>query len=83
MSSSAVRPVLLVDAIVSGATGALLVIAAPMLETWLGLHAPLLRYSGIISLPFALVVGWLSSQAAPSRAAGAAGHYRNARRTAP
>jgi len=69
MPSSTVRSALLVDAIVSGVTGALLVIAAPMLETWLGLPAPLLRYAGLISLPFALVVGWLGSQAAPPRAA--------------
>lgn len=69
MSHSTVRPVLLVDAIVSGATGALLAAGAPLLESWLGLPAPLLRYAGIILLPFALVVGWLGSQAAPSRGA--------------
>jgi len=32
MSNSTVRPVLLVDTVVSGATGALLAIAAPMFE---------------------------------------------------
>lgn len=69
MSNSTVRPVLLVDALVSGATGALLVIVAPMLEAWLGLPAPLLRYAGIILLPFALVVGWIGKQAAPPRGA--------------
>lgn len=59
MSSSTVRPVLIVDALISGATGALLVITAPMLETWLDLPAPLLRYAGIILLPFAGgVVDW-------------------------
>lgn len=69
MSSSTVRPVLIIDALISGATGALLVIAAPMLESWLGLSAALLRYAGVILLPFAMVVGWLGSQAAPPRAA--------------
>lgn len=59
MSSSTVRPVLFVDALISGATGAHLVITAPMLETWLDLPAPLLRYAGIILLPFAGgVVDW-------------------------
>jgi hypothetical protein len=69
MSNSTVRPVLLVDALVSGATGLLLAFAAPMLESWLGLPAPLLRYAGIILLPFALVVGWIGKSAAPPRGA--------------
>ena len=37
MSNSTVRPLLVIDALVSGATGALLAIAAPMLASWLGL----------------------------------------------
>lgn len=69
MSSSRIRFVLLADALVSGATGAVLALAAPWLESWLGLPAPLLRYAGIILLPFAAAVGWLASQAAPPRAA--------------
>ena len=68
MSNSTVRPVLLADALVSGATGLLLAVAAPMLESWLGLPAALLRYAGLVLLPFAAVVAWLGSQAAPPRA---------------
>ena len=68
MSNSTVRPVLLVDALVSGATGLLLAFAAPMLESWLGLPAALLRSAGLVLLPFAVAVAWLGSQAAPPKA---------------
>jgi hypothetical protein len=43
-------------------------VAAPMLEPWLGLPAPLLRFAGIALLPFAAVVGWLGLQTSPARA---------------
>jgi hypothetical protein len=67
MSNSTVRAVLLVDALVSGATGLLLAVAAPVLESWLGLPAALLRYAGLVLLPFAVAVAWLGSQAAPPK----------------
>jgi hypothetical protein len=57
-----VRRLLLADAIVSGATGVLMAAAAPMLESWLGLPAALLRYAGFVLLPFAAVVGRLGMQ---------------------
>lgn len=66
-STSFVRRLLFTDAIVSGATGALMAIAAPILESWLGLPAPLLRFAGIALLPFAAVVGWLALQISPAR----------------
>jgi hypothetical protein len=67
-STSSVRRLLLTDALVSGATGALMAGAAPILESWLGLPAVLLRVAGIALLPFAGVVGWLALQTAPARA---------------
>ena len=42
--------------------------AAPILESWLGLPAPVLRFAGIALLPFAAVVGWLALQTSPARA---------------
>ena len=63
-----VRRLLLTDAVVSGATGALMAVAATLLEPWLGLPAPLLRFAGIALLPFAAVVAWLGLQNAPARA---------------
>ena len=41
--------------------------AAPILESWLGLPVPLLRFAGIALLPFAALVGWLALQASPAR----------------
>ena len=68
-SASFVRRLLLTDSLVSGATGAVMAGAAPILESWLGLPAPLLRFAGIALLPFAAVVGWLALQTSPARAA--------------
>ena len=62
-----VRRLLLTDAVVSGATGALMAVGATLLEPWLGLPAPLLRFTGIALLPFAAVVAWLGLQNAPAR----------------
>jgi hypothetical protein len=67
-STSFVRRLLLTDALVSGATGALMAGAATLLESWLGLPAALLRFAGIALLPFAALVGWLGLQSAPARA---------------
>lgn len=62
-----VRRLLLTDALVSAATGALMAVAAPMLESWLGLPTALLRSAGLVLLPFAALVGWLGMQNAPTR----------------
>jgi hypothetical protein len=67
-SVSFVRRLLLTDALVSGATGAMMAGAAPILEPWLGLPASLLRFAGIALLPFAALVGWLAVQTSPARA---------------
>ena len=67
-SASFVRRLLLTDSLISGATGALMAGAAPILESWLGLPAPLLRFAGVALLPFAALVGWLALQTSPARA---------------
>ena len=67
-SASFVRRLLLTDSLVSGATGAVMAGAAPILEPWLGLPVPFLRVAGIALLPFAAVVGWLALQTSPARA---------------
>lgn len=59
-SSSFVRRVLVADAVISGATGLLMIATAGMLDALLGVPATLLRYSGAILLPFAAAVGWLA-----------------------
>lgn len=50
------RQMLVIDAIVSGLTGLLLIIAASPLGGIFSLPEPLLRYSGAILVPFALFV---------------------------
>jgi hypothetical protein len=54
--SSLLRPALYADAVVSGVTGVLLVGAAPILTSWLGLPAELLRAAGLSLLPFVAYV---------------------------
>ena len=58
---------LLGDAAASGATGLLLAAAAGPLGGLLGLPAPLLQAAGLVLLPYALLVAWLGTRAAPSR----------------
>jgi len=73
MTTSALSPllrrVLVADAIVSGACGLLLLLAAGVLAAPLGLPEPMLRYVGLILLPFAAVVGYLASRPRAPRAA--------------
>ncbi|HEY0878647.1 MAG TPA: hypothetical protein VGE10_09365 [Zeimonas sp.] len=68
-SPSLLRHALLGDALVSGATGLLLVGAAAALAGPLGLPESLLRIAGASLLPFAAIVSWVGTRAAPSRAA--------------
>jgi hypothetical protein len=63
------RTVLAADAIACGVMGALLLIGAQSLATLFGLPVPLLVGVGIVLLPLAAWVGWLSTQAQPSRRA--------------
>ena len=54
------RNVLLADAIVSGATGALMALAAGILEPVLQVPATLLRIAGLALLPYAAFVAMLA-----------------------
>ena len=56
------RRILLADAVISGTTGVLLLAAATLLERWLALPAPLLRYAGFSLLPFAALVLYLAKR---------------------
>ena len=60
---------LLGDAIASGATGLLAFAGAGLISGPLGLPEPLLRYAGLILLPYAILVGWLGMRTDVSRAA--------------
>ena len=64
--------VLLLDAVATGATAAVLLAAADLLAPPLSLPAGLLRGAGLALLPFVIVVYALSRQAAPPRGAVAA-----------
>ncbi len=55
-SSSLLRRVLLLDAAISGATGILMVAGADAFHALFGVPAPLVRYAGLVLLPFAAMV---------------------------
>ena len=57
--SSLLRNALLADAVLSGATGLLLAVAAGPLSTLLGLGVGLLREAGLFILPFAALAAWM------------------------
>ena len=63
------RNVLLLDALVSGATGLVLVLGAGLAEPLLGLPAALARGAGFVLLPFAAIVGWLATRPSLPRGA--------------
>ncbi|NJK81988.1 MAG: hypothetical protein HC893_06490 [Chloroflexaceae bacterium] len=61
-SQSWLRRVLLADAVVSGATGALMAGGAPFLTELLALPEPLLRYAGLFLLPYAAFVAVVATR---------------------
>jgi hypothetical protein len=61
------RHVLLADAVVSGATGALMALAAGVLEPILQVPATLLRVAGLALLPYAAFVALLARRDVPPR----------------
>lgn len=63
------RQALLADAIISGAFGLILLGGASLLADALALPVPLLRYAGLLSLPFAMFVAYVATRAQTSRAA--------------
>jgi len=62
MSTVRVSPLLrfglLIDAGISGAVGALMLAATGMLYNITALPEPLLRYVGLVFIPYVLLVGW-------------------------
>lgn len=63
------RRVLLLDVVLTGATGLMLVAGASMLAPLLALPEPLLRGAGALLIPFVAFVWWLSRRPAIRRAA--------------
>jgi hypothetical protein len=62
MTQSFLRRILLADAATSAATGVLLLADAGLLAELLALPADLLRFSGIVLLPFAALVALLATR---------------------
>jgi len=60
--SPLLRKALLADALLSGITGLVLAIAAGLLAAPLGLAVGLLRWSGVILIPFAVLVARLGTR---------------------
>jgi hypothetical protein len=56
------RAVLLVDAVVSAATGLLLALGGGLLEPWIGVPAMLTRGAGVSLLPFAALVAYVATR---------------------
>jgi hypothetical protein len=68
-ASSLLRRVLIVDAVVSGATGVAMVALAELFASLLQLPVELVREAGIVLLPFAAFVGFVASRREPARIA--------------
>jgi hypothetical protein len=67
-SSSFLRRVLIIDAVISGATGLMLIAGADLLHDWLAVPAELARGAGLSLIPFALLVGYLATRQSVPRA---------------
>ena len=65
---SFVRRALVADAAISGSFGVLLLLAAGLLEGLLGVPATLLRYAGLVLIPFAGLLVYLAKRDTPSPA---------------
>jgi len=66
--SSFLRRALIIDAVVSGATAVLLVFAAGMLARWLEVPESLLRYAGVVLVPFVGYVAFVARRDVVPRA---------------
>ncbi len=66
-STPLLRLALLGDAAATGTTGLLLATVAEALAPLLGLAGPLLRSAGLMLLPYAAVIAWAGTRAAPPR----------------
>lgn len=65
--SRLLRFALLADAVATTLTGLLMFAGSGVLEVWLGLPAPLLRYSGLVLLPYAAIVAYLGTRVQAAR----------------
>ena len=63
------RNVLLLDAAASGATAALLIAGAGLLEGLLGLPVALMREAGLILVPYVAFVAWVGTRESVARGA--------------
>jgi len=68
-ASSFLRRVLIVDALISGASGVAMFALADVFASLLQLPVDLVREAGIILLPFAACVGFVASRQEPARLA--------------
>lgn len=68
-AANRLRQVLLLDVIATGATAVLLTFGAGLLAPVLGLPATVLRYAGLVLVPFVAIVFITAKQSPPSRAA--------------
>jgi hypothetical protein len=67
-ASRLLRGSMVADAVISGATGLLMVAGAGVLASLLGVPEALMRYAGLMLLPFAAIVLYLAKTPAPPRA---------------
>ena len=65
--SNGLRRTLTIDAVVSGASAVLLLVAGDALARWLAVPETLLRYAGILLVPFAVYVGTLARRETATR----------------
>jgi hypothetical protein len=56
------RRSLILDAVASGATGALMLAGASLLEGWLGIPSSLMRAAGLVLVPYVAFVGYLATR---------------------
>ena len=61
-STTCLRNVLLLDAAASGATAALLIAGAGLLDGLLGLPVALMREAGLILVPYVAFVAWVGTR---------------------
>jgi hypothetical protein len=64
---SILRGALILDAVISGVTGLVMVFGAGLLEELLALPRGLLRYAGVSLLPFAAMAGYVATREPLSR----------------
>ena len=68
-STTFLRNVLLLDAAASGATAALLIAGAGLLDSLLGLPVALMREAGLILVPYVAFVAWVGTRETIARGA--------------